>query len=76
MWKRNRSVSGENPKFFVGVVSESTLSSLYQLYHNLKYFGNYSIFEIDSMIPFERDIYMGLLSKTIEEKKNNAKKAR
>jgi hypothetical protein len=33
----------------------------------MKYFGRYSIFEIDDMLPFERDIYYGLLQKTIEE---------
>jgi hypothetical protein len=33
----------------------------------MKYFGHYSIQEIDSMLPFERDIYFGLLSKTIDE---------
>jgi len=37
----------------------------------MKYFGKYSITEIDNMLPFERDIYWGLLSKTIEEINNS-----
>jgi len=39
---------------------ESDLLSLYQYYNNMKYYGNYTIFEIDEMLPFERDIYFGL----------------
>jgi len=50
---------------------ESNLSSLYQYYSNMKYFGHYSIQEIDEMLPFERDIYFGLLSRTIEEQNKN-----
>jgi len=37
----------------------------------MKYFGHYSIQEVDDMLPFERDIYFGLLSKTIEEQNKN-----
>jgi hypothetical protein len=32
-------------------------------------FHKYSIGEIESMIPFERDIYVGLLENYIEEEK-------
>jgi len=46
---------------------ESSLQNIYQYYNNMKYFGKYSIFEIDSMLPFEREIYLGMLSKTIDE---------
>jgi len=46
---------------------EANLSSLYQYYSNMKYFGHYSIQEIDEMLPLERDIYFGLLKKTIDE---------
>jgi len=55
----------------VDVICESSLASLYQYYSNMKYFGKYSIFEIDDMLPFERDIYYGLLQKTIEEQNKN-----
>jgi hypothetical protein len=46
---------------------EADLSSLYQYYNNMKFFGHYSIFEVDEMLPFERDIFFGMLSKTIDE---------
>ena len=50
---------------------ESNLNTLYQYYNNMKYFGHYTIFEIDEMLPFERDIYFGMLSKTIDEQNKN-----
>jgi len=55
----------------VGIIIESNLSTLYQYYNNMKFYGHYSIFEIDEMLPFERDIYFGLLNKTIEEQNKN-----
>lgn len=48
---------------------EGDLSSLYTFYNNMKFFGHYSIFEIDEMLPFEREIYIGLLTKTLDEVK-------
>lgn len=56
------------------VICETSLSSLYQYYSNMKYFGHYSIQEIDDMFPFERDVYFGLLSKTIDEQNKERKK--
>ena len=57
----------------MGIMVETSLSNLYHYYNNMKYYGHYAISEIDSMLPFERDIYLGLLQKTIEEnnKRNN-----
>jgi hypothetical protein len=49
------------------------LSSLYTFYSNMKFFGHYSIFEIDEMLPFEREIYFGLLSKTLDEQNKKGK---
>jgi len=51
----------------VGIVSELNLVSLYQFYANMKHFGHYSTFEIDEMLPFERNIFFGQLKKIIEE---------
>jgi len=46
---------------------EADLNTLYQYYNNMKYFGHYSIFEVDEFLPFERDIFFGMLSNTIDE---------
>jgi len=50
---------------------ESDLLSLYQYYNNMHYYGKYSITEIENFLPFERDIFYGLLSKTLDEENKN-----
>lgn len=54
-------------KYIVSIMSDDTLMTLYKRYHNLVYFGKHTMEGIDSMYPFERSIYEGLLNKTIEE---------
>jgi len=44
-----------------------SLGNLYNYYNNLKYFGNYTLNDINELFPFEREILMGLLKKTIKE---------
>jgi len=51
----------------MGIMVESSLLSIYQFYSNMKFFGNYSIPEVDEMLPFERDIFYSLLVKLKEE---------
>ena len=55
------------------VTVESSLMTLYQFYSNMKFFGKFSIFELDEMLPFEREIYLGLLNKTLEERNQQNK---
>lgn len=49
------------------LICNTSLATLYNTYSNMKYYGKYSTFEIDSMIPFEREIYFGLLNKIKED---------
>ena len=35
---------------------------------------NYSLYDIENMMPWERDIYLGLLLKFIEEEKEQQEK--
>lgn len=56
-----------NPEKTLTYMSEDTLISLYQIYNDLSFFGKYTKADIDSMLPFERAIFIGLLNKTREE---------
>lgn len=56
-----------NPKKILEYMSEDSLVSLYQVYNDLSFFGRYTKADIDSMFPFERSIFIGLLNKTREE---------
>lgn len=54
-------------KYIIDVMSEDTLMTLYKSYNFLIFFGKYTKLDIDSMYPFERSIFIGLLNKTKED---------
>ena len=51
-------------KYIIDVMSDDTLMTLYKSYNYLIFFGHYTKDGIDGMYPFERSIFIGLLSKT------------
>lgn len=50
-------------KTLVSNLSEDTISNFYEVISGLVYFGNYSLSDINEMLPFERSIYLGMLNK-------------
>lgn len=54
-------------KYVIDVLSEDTLMTLYKAYNFLIFFGHYTKTDIDNMYPFERSIFIGLLTKTKED---------
>jgi len=48
-------------------MSEDTLQNYYQTIANMIYHGHYSKLDIDSMLPFERSIYLSLLNEEIKK---------
>jgi hypothetical protein len=52
------------------------LSNMYQLNFALMQHHNYSLTELDEMIPFERDIYVTLLKNYLEEQEEIQKQNR
>lgn len=63
-----------NRKFILDSLSSCTLSSLYQIYHKLVING-FTKQDVDSMLPFERDVQVTLIDKRIEElRKANSNK--
>lgn len=55
------------PEFVIDNMSEDSLTSLYQTYNDLIFFGKYTKQDIDSLYPFERLILISLLNKTRED---------
>ena len=51
------------------------LESYFKLNFALMQHHKYSLTEIENMMPWERDIYLGLLNKYIEEENLKAKQA-
>jgi len=54
-------------------MSHNTLANMYQLNFALMQHHKYSLTEIESMIPFERDIYVTLLKNYLEEQEEKLK---
>jgi len=57
-------------KFCISVMSETTLSDIYQAYNDMVFFGHYTKHDIDSLFPFERVILISMLNKTKEDLNN------
>ena len=51
------------------------LESYFKLNFSLMQHHKYSLTEIENMIPWERDIYLGLLNQYIEDENLKAKQA-
>ena len=56
-----------SPEYIIEIMSEDNLMTLYKAYNYLIFFGKYSKEGIDSMYPFERSIFVGLLNKTKQD---------
>lgn len=59
--------------FCLKALSEHDIASMYKTYHSLVING-FSKADIDSMLPFEREVQKGLIDKVIEEAKKSNKK--
>ncbi len=53
-----------------------SLSNMYQLNFALMQHHNYSLTELENMIPFERDIYVTFLKNFLEEQEERQKNAK
>ena len=56
-----------SPKYIIEQLSDHTLMTLYKTYNNMMMFGNLTKTDIDNMYPFERTIFIGLITKTKED---------
>jgi len=53
-----------------------SLANMYQLNFALMQHHNYSLSELENMIPFERDIYVTFLKSHLEEQEERQKNAK
>jgi len=57
-------------KSIIDYMSNKSAQEIYKDYNTFIFYTKYSKLDVDSMIPFEREILTGLLKNTIEEQKN------
>lgn len=65
--KSEKSYDLSDIKYIIEVMSDDTLMTLYKTYNYMVFFGHYTKEDIDSMLPFERSIFVGLLQKIKED---------
>ena len=66
--RKTTNIDISKPEFVLKTLSEDTLKSLYSTYEMLIYHGKWSKGDIDSLLPFERKIFVSLLMKTLEKR--------
>lgn len=58
-------------EYILKCLSEDNLMSMYQNYSDMIFFGKFTKQDIDTLYPFERTIFIGLINKTKEEINKN-----
>ena len=73
MWISRKNYFGGNPKFFRVSFSHDNLGNFFQTNFALMQHHKYSLNELDNMLPWERDIYVSMLMKYLEEEAERIK---
>lgn len=73
MWSRKQTTTGGTFKFFLIALSHIDMANYYQLNFALKQHHNWNLDEIESMIPWEREVYVTLLNNFIKEQEEQMK---
>jgi len=73
MWISRRNKIGGHTKFFRISLSHDNLGNYYQTNFALMQHHKYSLTELDEMIPWERQIYVDMLIRFLEEERERLK---
>ena len=71
MWIRRNNNFGGTPKFFRLSFGYENLGNFYQTNFSLMHQHKYSLTELENMLPWEREVYVGLLLQFIEEESSD-----
>ncbi len=73
MWLQRRNYGGGLAKFFRIGLSHESLGNYYQTNFSLIQHHKYSLTELESMLPWERDVYVNMLIAYLEEENEKVK---
>lgn len=76
MWTRRNNYRGGIGKFFRLSFGYENLGNFYQTNFAMMQHHKYSLTELENMLPWEREVYVGLLMKHLEEEKEKMKNRR
>ena len=74
MWKRKQNRAKRSPKFFYLSLSHDNLINHYQTNFALVQHHKYSLSELENMMPWEREVYLTMLKKWIDEENSRQNK--
>ena len=67
MWARRQCIIGGSCKFFRITLSQESLMNYYKTNFALMQHHKYTLDDLENMIPFEREIYIMLISQHVAE---------
>ena len=73
MWLRRKDCRRRHSKFFRIIFGYDTLGNYFQTNFALMQHHKYSLTELDNMLPWERQVYIDMLVKFLEEEKERLK---
>ena len=73
MWLSRKHHFRRNSKFFRVIFSHDNLGNFFQTNFALMQHHKYSLTELDNMMPWERQIYIDMLVKYLEEERERLK---
>ena len=73
MWLSRRNITGRHRQFFRITFGHDNLGNYYQTNFALMQHHKYSLTELDNMLPWERDIYVNMLIRYLEEETERIK---
>ena len=73
MWLRRKDCRRRHAKFFRIIFGYDTLGNYFQTNFALMQHHKYILTELDNMIPWERQVYIDMLVKFLEEEKERLK---
>ena len=73
MWLRRKDCRRRHAKFFRIIFGYDNLGNYFQTNFALMQHHKYSLTELDNMIPWERQVYIDMLVKFLEEEKERLK---
>lgn len=76
MWLQRKDYVGRCTKFFRISLSHDTLGNYFQTNFALMQHHKYSLTELDNLIPWERQVYVDLLIKHLNEEAERVKEER
>jgi len=67
VWKESHNQTGGSPRFFRISLRDENLKTYYMTNFALMQYHNYSLSELESMLPWERTMYVSLIAQHVKE---------